>query len=213
MIFKENHALVIFNDHQLYTHAFSALIERLNVCKAVYAFSNEKALLQFFTDSLDDTTTLLLIDRDHFSPGKNLSSICKEIKNIKKSTQIILASSVIDPIGIGDWLRCWPHGLLSKSSEPEDVLNCFRAIARGKQYISEDIREILEKKPVSSISFTARELELLQYFAKGYNIKTTAGILYVSPHTIVTHRRTMMRKTNTHSIGALLAYARSLNLV
>lgn len=53
--------------------------------------------------------------------------------------------------------------------------------------------------PVSSNfqNVSPRELEILQLLAKGMQSKEIASVLFLSKHTIDTHRRNLLRKTNT----------------
>lgn len=56
--------------------------------------------------------------------------------------------------------------------------------------------------------FTPRENELLQYLNHGYASKEIAKKLFVSKHTIDTHRRKMLSKSTCSSTTELLDFAR-----
>ncbi len=53
--------------------------------------------------------------------------------------------------------------------------------------------------------FTVRELEIIKKVAEGKDIKTIANDLFVSPQTIKTHKRNMLRKSDCHNIVELVA--------
>ena len=46
-------------------------------------------------------------------------------------------------------------------------------------------------------SISPRELEIVQLLAKGFASKQIAATLYISKHTVDTHRRNLLKKTNT----------------
>lgn len=56
-------------------------------------------------------------------------------------------------------------------------------------------------------------MDMLYHFSQGNSIQETAEIAHLSKHTVVSHRRRMMEKTNSKSITELLAYARKLNII
>jgi len=59
---------------------------------------------------------------------------------------------------------------------------------------------------------SVREIEILHYFAQGFSVNETAEKFFLSKHTVVSHRRKMMRKTNTNTITELLSYVRKMGL-
>lgn len=60
--------------------------------------------------------------------------------------------------------------------------------------------------PVNPI-LSNRELEVLVLLAAGYNTAEIASKIFLSPHTVSTHRRNIFRKTKTSSIGQLIRLA------
>lgn len=60
--------------------------------------------------------------------------------------------------------------------------------------------------PVTS-TLSKRELEVLVLLASGYNTADIAGKIFLSPHTVSTHRRNIFKKTKTSSIGQLIKLA------
>lgn len=58
-----------------------------------------------------------------------------------------------------------------------------------------------------------RELEILRYISYGLTSKAIADKLYLSEHTILNHRKNMLRKTCTKSSSELINYAMKLGLL
>jgi len=59
----------------------------------------------------------------------------------------------------------------------------------------------------SQIILSKRELEIVKLIAAGYNSKNIAEKLFISFHTVNTHRQKIIEKTNTKNTGALVQYA------
>lgn len=57
-----------------------------------------------------------------------------------------------------------------------------------------------------------RELEILKLITLEYSIKEIAALLFISPYTVIDHRKNMCRKLNVKKMTGLVreAYERSL---
>ena len=54
---------------------------------------------------------------------------------------------------------------------------------------------------------TRREIEVLQLLCKGYSNKEIADQLFVSTHTVISHRKNISEKTGIKSASGLTMYA------
>lgn len=57
--------------------------------------------------------------------------------------------------------------------------------------------------------FTKREIELIRFLSQGFSSKEIAERLSISPHTVDTHRRNMIRKSGVSDSGKMIAFARN----
>jgi DNA-binding NarL/FixJ family response regulator len=202
---------VVFDDHLLFAHSFSALVERLQLFQSVHTLTEEQELTQFLVKHSKAHIYLFL---DYYLKNGNALPLINEARRLNKHIIIIIISSVLSPAAITNILSYAPHGLVSKSLGFDEILECLTIVGRGEQYISPALREIKpDSNSKSTIPFSARELEILQHFANGLSIAQTAERTYLSKHTIVAHRRNMMAKINVNSITALLSYARNQELI
>jgi len=58
-----------------------------------------------------------------------------------------------------------------------------------------------------------RELEIVRLLAQGYSSKCIADKLFISFHTVNTHRQHMIEKTKTKNTGELIQFATSRGLI
>ncbi|WP_262250275.1 response regulator transcription factor [Parapedobacter soli] len=206
-----NPTAVIYDDHLLFSESFSSVIERLTFFKSVHTFDEEQAYRRFLIKYFDEPFYLFL---DYYLPKKNALTLIQETRRINKKARVIIVSSVTDPVVINHILTYDPAGFLSKSCGIDTVIECLRTIALNKLYICPSVQKIVDTTPPSgTVPFTARELEILQYFDRGLSIVATAEVTHLSKHTIVSHRRNMMAKSRSKSIIELLTYARKHHLL
>ncbi|MDQ0107638.1 DNA-binding NarL/FixJ family response regulator [Chitinophaga terrae (ex Kim and Jung 2007)] len=202
---------IVFDDHLLFADSFSALIERLELFRSVHTLNEERDLINFLIKHSQKPIYLFL---DYYLKNKIALPLINEARRLNKRVIVIVMSSVISATAITNILSYNPNGFVSKSLGFDTILECLTTISRGEQYISPAITEIVSKANNNrKIIFTARELEILQYFAQGLSIAHTAEQTHLSKHTIVAHRRNMMAKVKVNSITELLSYAREHELI
>lgn len=76
------------------------------------------------------------------------------------------------------------------------------------QYNEENI-EITERNRMNcnGINITQREKEIMQLIAEGMSNKQIADALNLSIHTVLTHRKNIMKKTNANNTAGLVLFA------
>lgn len=56
-------------------------------------------------------------------------------------------------------------------------------------------------------TISAREIDIVRFLALGYNRKEIGDMLFISEHTVDTHRRNMVRKLNLRNTYQLIGWA------
>lgn len=73
--------------------------------------------------------------------------------------------------------------------------------------------EVQEEEEEGQDSLSQREREIISCVVKGMTNKEIAESLYISVHTVITHRRNIARKLQIHSAAGLTIYAIANKLV
>ncbi|WP_276481942.1 response regulator transcription factor [Paraflavitalea pollutisoli] len=63
------------------------------------------------------------------------------------------------------------------------------------------------QSPMEGASLTHRELEVIRLIEQELNNKQIADQLSISERTVETHRKNILRKTNTNNVIGLIKYA------
>lgn len=61
--------------------------------------------------------------------------------------------------------------------------------------------------------FTKRELDIIKNMNQGYTNKQISEILFISEHTVATHRKNIFRKSGCHSLEELLRFCHSKGIL
>jgi DNA-binding CsgD family transcriptional regulator len=64
-----------------------------------------------------------------------------------------------------------------------------------------------------AVNISERELEIIKLIAEGYTNVEIAEKLFLSPHTVNTHRKNILQKLGINNTAAIVMYAVKTNLV
>ena len=206
---------VVFDDQALFAETFSMLLEKIGIFTAVITYTSEADIRQFFIHEFHPEDDELYLFSDFLVPGCNVTALLNDIRKFRKSTHIILVTSVLSPDLVAHAMQAQPQGFISKSHGVTEIVAAVNAIDNGKTYMAPAIHEVLDKRKNQEriTIFSSREMDILRLIERGYSIKEMAAELILSTHTIVAHRRNMMAKAGCNSVTALLAFAMNHGLV
>jgi len=92
----------------------------------------------------------------------------------------------------------------------DDTINIFDDI----EQLNVKIEQLaIKEQPVEADLLSVREKEIVRRVVKGLTNKEIANSLFLSTHTVITHRRNIARKLEIHSTAGLTVYAIVNNLV
>jgi DNA-binding NarL/FixJ family response regulator len=106
------------------------------------------------------------------------------------------------------------HCYLTKESGLEDIDKALHAILHGEKFFCTFVLDILlsDRKPppvihTISTGLTGRETDIVKRIASGKANKEIAAEMNLSPHTVHTHRRNIMKKLQLHSAVEVYGFA------
>lgn len=119
-----------------------------------------------------------------------------------------------------DFSNVIPVALVS-SFVDKNILKQFKEIIEmtdSKQKVVSKIFNLLSDYNVSqekseNVELSNREIDVLVALAKGLTNKEISDQLFISVHTVITHRKNIIRKTGIKSVSGLTVYALLNNLV
>jgi len=206
-----NRVAVVVDDHALFADSFAALLERLEMFDEIHVLNDSKKRLNYFIKNSRKELYLFL---DYYLGDHLGIDIINDVRRINKNVKIIMVSSVTHAVAVRSIIAFQPNSFISKASGFDTVLECIKSLNEDKFFycpiVSQCLKDLKEEKEVW---LSAREIEILRYFAKGFSVNETAEKVFLSKHTVVSHRRKMMKKTNTNTITELLTYVRKTGLI
>ncbi len=110
-------------------------------------------------------------------------------------------------------------GIVTKSCSKDEILSAIKAVSVDSRfYCNRVLDALMDQDEVKEINcdptvLSQREFEVLKLITKGYKTSEIADQLFVSVHTINSHRKNILKKLNLKSPTELIVYAVETGLV
>jgi DNA-binding NarL/FixJ family response regulator len=128
--------------------------------------------------------------------------LVKRIKSHNPSAKMLVVSAFQESLYAERALRAGAHGYLNKQETNDKVIEALRVVIKGERYISDELTKRMVSQALGKRSdthdpmelLTDRELEIFRLIGSGLTTGAIAEQLYLSTHTIDTHRENIKRK-------------------
>lgn len=203
--------IVLAEDHAIVREGLRSLLESQEGIAIVGEAEDGRQALQLIRQTSPDVVVM-----DINMPELNGIEATRQILTIHPDGKVIGLSVHVQAQFVSEMIRAGATGYVPKKSAARELLTAIHTVMAGNMYISPEVTEqVMERHvrrppPQSATAFsklTGREREVLQLLAEGKTVKETASILCLSVPTVHTHRQSIMRKLNHHSIAELTKYA------
>ena len=207
---------ILLADNQPLTVAglLSFLAERDDYLVAGQVYSQN----ELFNKVTELKPDLLIVDYNlpGFITINELERLTKEVSGLN----ILVISSDNDKGSITKVLQLGVKGYLTKACSKDEVLHAIQSTAKGEKFFCHKILDIIMEKHFAPAAencdptiLTVRETEILKFIAKGRSSQQIADSLHLSPHTVQTHRKSIIRKLNIKSPAEFVIYAIDLGII
>ncbi len=209
---------ILLADSQPLTNAGMHFIMQSNDEFEIVGNVKELTQLKAQIQSLRPTVLIL----DYLSNTSfSLSEIADALKQTAVNTLVITADTnrerILQIVQLG------VTGFLTKNCSEDEILRAIQSTAKGeKSYCHVVLEIILSEKATGEkgirnssrgYSLTEREAEVLLLLAQGKSTLAIADAFSLSPHTVHTHRKNIIRKLSIKSPTEFVVHALDLGLM
>ena len=195
--------VVITDDHPVVRSGYKRLLSLESDIEVVAEFDNGEDTYNWFQDH---TADVLIMDIS--MPGAGGLETLKRLRAKKVTAKIIMLSMHDNPTLIQQALDFGANGFLSKSSEPDELINAISYVMNDEVVISKDLQGLLQSNqgaPHEQLS--SREFGILLKLAEGVNAKDIAAQFHLSPKTVYNYQTQIYKKLNIDNGAQLTQYA------
>ena len=199
----------ITDDHQLVIDGVKSILEESEDIEVVgEALSGEATLEGLNKVEVD----VLLLDL-RMPKGMGGMEVAKELLSRENPIKILVLTMYNEPQVTKQLLEIGVLGCLLKNSGKKDMLNAIHKVNKGERHFDSEVTNTLfdsidkSKKAAEKVELTNREREVLKLIANELTTNEIADKLFISTHTVETHRKNLLSKLNVKNIAGLVRFA------
>jgi DNA-binding NarL/FixJ family response regulator len=142
------------------------------------------------------------------------------IKRISSATNFLIISADEQKPNIYKAIELGAVSFLTKECDKEEIIGAIYATSKNEKFLCHKVIDIIIEKHIhtdedncKAFNLSLRETEIIKLTAKGWTAKTIAGHLFLSTHTVYTHKKNIMKKLKINSSSEMIVYAIQNSLV
>lgn len=202
----------ITDDHPIVLNGLKNLISTQEGFELKGLFKNGKDTLKALNQNPPD---VLLLDIN--LPDINGIELSRQLRDTYPDLLIIILSVHNEKAVIGSVLKNKVNGYLLKNSLGDEIIEAIYRVMDGETYLCKQSRQIYyhteNSGPEAVPVITRREKEVLGLIAEGYTTSQIAEELFISNHTVESHRKNLMEKFDSNNMTAVIKLATEFKLV
>ena len=201
--------VILADDHPIVREGIKLILQKNSINEVVFEASNGLEVLDYLENDKAD-----MIVMDLSMPKLNGIFTTEQVKKKYPSIKILILSRHDAEQYILETVKAGADGYVLKRSVSEELQIAISEISKGNMYLSPSLSRPFVNKLLSQYNptreqknLTHRENEIYQLLAEGNTTKEIAKLLFISPETVSTHRKRLMKKLNVDSISQLTKLA------
>lgn len=209
--------VLIVDDHQVLIDGVKALFERSETISICCEALNGKAAIQ---TALENDIDVILLDIN--LPDISGFEVCKAVKAKKAEVKIIALTMHNEAGYISKMVKMGVDGYLLKNTGKVEMEEAIKSVMSGSRYFSKEATASLldgmhkPRKPKTSDfiqKLTRRELEILKLIVDEHTTDQIAEKLFIGKTTVISHRKSLLRKLNAKNTAGLVRAAFEFGLL
>ena len=204
--------IVIADNSELILNGLKSILQPL-AGEGIVSFTKFAPLKEY----LKATKNILLII-DYTSKGFSLNNVV-ELKNKYPKMLVMALTPYTNAQTIVQAVEAGIESHIKKECSVQEIKDAFNATSGGTKFFCDDIVAQMRKENINPnnidfksldpnpVSLSDRELQIIQFIAEGYTNSQIAAIIYLSNHTVNTHRKNIMKKLGVNNTAGIVMYA------
>ncbi len=215
MYFEPVHKIIICEDHDIVVEGVRLILSGWSEFQLAGHAHTEEELLPLLAR---EQPHILLLDlnlkrHDGFA-------ILEKIKPQYPALKVIILTMYEDAFLIEKAQKLKANGYLLKNSSNGEMHEALGHVLMSNEFFlpsglrkQKDEQETYRDEFIEKMHLTSREVEIIRLVAEGKAAKEIADQLFLSVHTVNTHRRNILTKLNLNNIADLVRFAFENHLI
>lgn len=200
--------VLVVDDHHLFAHGLKSMFQPEDGIDIVASTTNGNEVLPLLEQHdidvvimdismpvIDGIDTMKLMQEAGYNTPTLMLTMHQDIRQIKRA------------------LEQNARGYILKDASKPELVEAVQKVSRGEDYfhkkVNEQLFEFLRGNKGSTDTdlvnqLSEREIEIIKQLSLGKNGNEVAEVLFISPHTVKTHRRNIMHKLGVKNTAELV---------
>ncbi len=203
--------ILLVDDHEVVRVGVRALIERQPGMEVAGEATTVREAVSQVEQLAPDVVVL-----DIRLPGGNGLEACRQIKDLRPETRIIVLTSYPDDEVLFDAIACGADGYVLKQIGSDDLIRALQQVGRGESLLDPSVtdrvfakmREMREQERAHAFAeLSAQEMQILGRVAEGETNREIGAALQLSEKTVRNYVSIILGKLGLSSRAQAAAYA------
>ncbi|HEY8366326.1 MAG TPA: response regulator transcription factor [Bacteroidia bacterium] len=126
--------------------------------------------------------------------SESMVTYVQQVLILHPEVKILVIDIKEDVSEIVSILKAGVHGYILKQCDKGEILDAMRAILRGSNFYCHNVMKLNKTLSERTVTLTQRELQVLNLISEGLTNKEIAEKIFLSDHTVASHRKNLMKK-------------------
>lgn len=206
--------ILLVDDHDIVMDGIASLLSDVPQLKVVGKASSVDIAKEMIPDLLPD-----LVLTDITMGAASGLDLTRFIASSFPLVRVIVLTMHGEVHHISSMLEAGACGYLLKNVGPDELIKAIHQVMAGQRYLQQTLagpysRSLRSQQAsMRQCTLSPREVEIIRLVAGGMTSAEISQKLFLSEHTVDTHRKNILRKTGAKGVIGLVNYARERGLL
>ena len=206
--------ILVCEDHPMVIDGVKSLIARHPHYTVTGSAFREKDLLDLIAKGICD---ILILDLN--LKKEDGFTILEKVKQLHPSIRVLILTMYDDEFIVEKARKLGAHGFILKNTAEIEFVEALEHVQNGQFYVGASIRERqlnlsrYRDTFIEKTHLTKREIEMIKLIADGKQAQEIADLLFLSLHTVNTHRKNILKKLKLNNVADLVRFAFENHLI
>lgn len=203
-----NIKILLADDHNIVLDGLKVVLSADEEINVVGAVENGEEVLRFCRFNEIDVVVL-----DINMPVMDGITCARNLKKEFPKVKIIILTMYAQKSFVEEIVKIGIDGCLLKNNTGKELLDAIMRVMSGRQYYDRIGTFNSEQEEVAQYKLSDRELEVIKLMSEGLTSHDIAEKLFISEHTVKTHRKNILRKLDLNNSSQVVQFAINNQLI
>ncbi|HCX21183.1 MAG: DNA-binding response regulator [Flammeovirgaceae bacterium] len=201
---------LLADDHAIVMEGIKEVLSADEEITVVGTVANGEEVLRFIRKDPDNVNVVVL---DINMPVMDGISCSRMLKKEFPDIKIIILTMYAQKSFVEEIVKIGIDGCLLKNNTGKELIDAVLRVMSGRQYYDRIGTFNSSEEEVTQFKLSERELEIIKMMSDGLTSIEIADKLFLSEHTVKTHRKNILRKLNVNNSSQAVQYCLSNQLI